>query len=359
MSLLSRYRLRKLVKQWRHPATLLRYAGLRAAYALRHRTVPFRPIHFDIEPANACNLKCPHCQVTHWNRKAIRLTRAKFESLLDDLGPLISVKLQGMGEPFLNGELVEMLLAGEARGISMRVVTNGTLCDPDTVEGLLALRDTDITFSLDGATRVVFEAIRPGSDFELVCGNISTLVRRREGRKRPRVRAATLITRQNAHEVLDIVALAGRLGVDGITLRPTVGNWGRDSMRPHTDPLAVPRAELAQILRAARALAGEHGVSLSIYRPSFLRGRAVCNWPWISAFIASNGDVVPCCRVSDPDTVRMGNVFEESFTRIWNSAPYHDLRRRLRSHDLPGFCANCRAAADPVEDQVRRQQQLP
>lgn len=349
MPLLSRDRLRKLIKQWRHPATLVRYAGLRAAYGLRCRTVPFRPTHFDIEPINACNLKCPHCQVTHWNREPRRLTRAEFERLLDDLGPLTSLKLQGMGEPFLSPELIEMLVAGEARGISMRVVTNGMLCDPDTADRLLALHDTDITFSLDGATADVFEAMRPGSDFERVCSNIGTLIRRREGRRQPRVRATTLVTRQNAHEVLDIVALATRLGVDGITVRPVVGNWGKASMESRAGPLRVPPSDLARILAEAQAFARQQRIGLSIHRPEFLRGRAVCHWPWIAAFIASNGDVVPCCRVSDPDTVCMGNVFEESFARIWNSEPYRELRGRLRSHDPPRFCANCRAAAQSGE----------
>lgn len=350
MALLSRDRWRKLVKQWRHPGTLARYAGSRAAYRLRRRTLPFWPTHFDIEPINGCNLKCPHCQATHWDREVTRLTRAKFESLLDDLGPLTSVKLQGMGEPFLNPELPEMLLAGEARGISMHVVTNGTFCGPDIADQLLALRDTDVTFSLDGATAAVFEAIRPGSDFGRVCANISTLTQRREGRKQPRVRATTLITRQSAHEVIDIVALAGRIGLDGITLLTTVHNWGKDSMEPHAAALRLPRGDLARILAQAQVFARRRGIRLSIHRPEFLRGRAVCHWPWTRAFIAANGDVVPCCRVSNPETVCMGNVFEESFARIWNSKPYRELRHRLRSHDPPDFCANCRAAAQGGDD---------
>jgi radical SAM protein with 4Fe4S-binding SPASM domain len=81
-----------------------------------------------------------------------------------------------------------------------------------------------------------------------------------------------------------------------------------------------------------------------VYRPEWLWAKAVCPWPWTGAFIAANGDVVPCCRVSDPDTVCMGNVFEESFARIWNSREYQSLRDRLRNHDPPGFCINCQAA---------------
>jgi len=344
MSLLNRGRLRKLIKQWRRPRTVLEYGRVRAAFRLRSLTVPTGPLHFDIEPINACNLKCAHCQVSHWQRETVRLTVGAFESLLDGFGRLLSVKLQGMGEPFLNPELVPMLKAGEACGIAMRVVSNGSLCHGQTVDELLQLRNTELTFSLDGASSKVFEAIRVGSNFHDVCDNIGTLIRLRGHRRQPMVGVTTVITRQNAHEVPDIVALAARLHVDGIVLRPTVGNWGKESMRPHTDPIRLDRSETAPILEQAQAVAKKRGTRLAIYRPEGIWRNAVCPWPWTGAFIAANGDVVPCCRISDPDTVCMGNAFEKPFSQIWNSKGYRDLRERLRDHNLPSFCANCQAA---------------
>lgn len=57
--------------------------------------------------------------------------------------------------------------------------------------------------------------------------------------------------------------------------------------------------------------------------------------------VAADGDVVPCCVIAESDVIRMGNLFEEDFSVIWNSEAYRRFRHRIRTHDLHDFCKNC------------------
>lgn len=95
------------------------------------------------------------------------------------------------------------------------------------------------------------------------------------------------------------------------------------------------------VLKESQRVASENQVDLRIFYGNFFSKKKKCAWPWTNVYIASNGDVVPCCNLADSDTIKMGNVFEKDFSEIWNSKEYQDLRDRIRTHNLPDFCKNC------------------
>ncbi|MDD4858005.1 MAG: radical SAM protein, partial [Candidatus Krumholzibacteria bacterium] len=195
-----------------YPMRLLNYIAIKLVYRLGWSRVPFLPVTIDIEPNNTCNLQCPHCQVPHWSKPAGYLTIERFAAILKQVPGLVRVKLQGMGEPLLNRELIGMLEAGEARGISMAFISNGSTCTQEMADALVRLHDTEITFSLDGASKETFEKIRVGGSFERVIGNIRRLIGTRGAKRSPAVFGWTLATKDNLHELSEIVRLARELG---------------------------------------------------------------------------------------------------------------------------------------------------
>ena len=64
-------------------------------------------------------------------------------------------------------------------------------------------------------------------------------------------------------------------------------------------------------------------------------------WVWSELYITITVDVVPCCRIADSSVVKMGNVYEEELSRIWNNNAYRHLRRRIANDDIPHFCRRC------------------
>lgn len=313
------------------------------AYFIQWKEIVLPPSTLDIEPNNNCNFKCPHCQVSHWNKKIALLTVDSFRAIIDQVPTLVSIKLQGMGEPLLNKDLFGMLQLGEARGIEMRFTSNGSLCDNQKNERLAELKNTIITFSVDGATKETFEKIRIGSDFEKVKRNIRDLVKRRGNKKRPILRGWSVITKDNIRELPEMVGLAKELGVDRIIFQPFLSNWGKKSMEEHINRVEIDRMSKAfeRQLDEAKKEAKRQGIPIEVCYDNVVSKQKKCSWPWRSAYITSSGDVIPCCSLGDADIITMGNVFEENFYDIWYSKKYHDFRQSIKDHDVPGFCKRC------------------
>jgi radical SAM protein with 4Fe4S-binding SPASM domain len=325
------------------PYRLMCWIGIQIAYALRLKQVPVLPLWIDIEPTNTCNFKCAHCHVTYWDKKPAALNRDTFMQVLKQFPHLMRIKLQGMGEPLLNKELIPMLQAGEERGIHMHFHTNGSIGDKEKAAQLVRLNRTHITYSLDGATAETFEQVRAGSKFNRIIDNILTLTKLRDRHSKLLVSAWTVITQKNIGELPQIIQLAKKLGLDYIAIQPHLTNWGKDEMISHTDEIQVATESdlFIQQLAAARSIADNEGIDLSINESNRFSRKKPCAFPWNTSYIAANGDVVPCCVIADSDIVKMGNVFETDFAEIWNAPAYQTLRTQIASHDLPDYCKHC------------------
>ena len=324
---------------------LVNYLGLTICYRLGLVHVPFSPSQIDIEPTNTCNLTCEHCQVTHWNRPRTHLSKDQFIQITAQFPRLVKVKLQGMGEPFLNKQLVDMLESGERAGLVMHVFTNGT-CMTDAVRARLrTLRHTHIQFSLDGARRDTFESIRPGSNFKKVLTNIRTLVS--GSRKKDRYSTWTLILKSNVGELQDITRLASTLGVQTVHFQSTLSSWGKDELEEVNRPKRVSRwsTEYESARSRATTEGRELGLNLKFHEDlPFSQGHH-CVFPWKTCYVDASGNVVPCCVLADAQTMSMGNLFEESFASIWNGPRYKEFRRKHVSGDVPEVCRGCYAAS--------------
>ena len=336
-----------LLSQVKFPARIFNDLGIRISYFLKLSYVPFLPSSLDIEPVNYCNFRCPHCQVTHWQKEKKELDYKSFETLIKKLPQLIWIKIQGMGEPLLNKDLIPMLRLGNERSIRMSFTSNGSIFNRNIAEKVANLDNTSITFSIDGASAGVFEKIRVGSRFESVCQNIKQLTEIiGQSDKSPQVKAWMVVTKSNLREVGDVVRLVERLGVRSITFQLFLNDWGKSEMSSYIDDIKLisnnlSSKEIVLALEQAKKIAKEIGVEIRIYYGDFYTKKRICSWPWKSSYICANGDVVPCSILADSETVKMGNVFENSLSEIWNSEKYRNFRDQHINHDLPSYCRHC------------------
>jgi radical SAM protein with 4Fe4S-binding SPASM domain len=244
-----------------------------------------------------------------------------------------------------------MLKIGEQRGIAMRFISNGSLCNEKIAEQLATLKNTEITFSIDGATAEVFEKVRVGSQFAQVIKNIRNLVQicnfsahtLGDRQQKSMISTWTVVNHDNIDEVPKIVELASEIGVDQVTLQSFVSNWGKEEMDKHTSAIQVDANsnKFKNNIEEAKQIAEQKSIDLTINESNFFSQEKPCSWPWKSAYIASNGDVIPCCVLADSDIVKMGNVFEQDFAEIWNSEDYQNFREKIKTHNLPNYCKGC------------------
>jgi len=323
------------------PRQLLAHFGLQIAYKLRFNRVPFLPTVVDIEPNNWCNFRCDHCQVTHWDKPKSQLDIKSFSSITDQLPNLLKVKVQGMGEPFLNKSTIELLESLDQRGVVTQTISNGSVLTEKLITRLSKLKHTSIGFSLDGGTRETFEGIRIRGNFDKVTDNVKSLVS-----KAPNLDAKfwVVVSNENHHECQEIVNLAKRLGVLKVSFQTFITDWGKDNMKEKTSDISIDEVNNHNYITKAIEVGKKTGIEVSHYKGNMFTAEKPCTWPWTSMMVDASGNVIPCCVIADAETINFGNVFEQKIDKIWNSGEYQSFRKSHAAGDIPDLCKGCYAS---------------
>ncbi len=303
-----------------------------------------QPFRLYIEPTTRCNLECKMCYLTISQRPKKDLSLKNFSKILDHFPYLQDLQLQGTGEPLLNPDIFRMIEYAKSKRIRTGLFTNATLISPDMAERITDSGLDWVNLSLDGANPNVYEMIRKGANFEGVIENIKTLIEIKRKRKTPKISLWFTAMKMNIAELPAIIRLAKSLGI-GKVVAQGIHFWGNDFFRDYLkndsllEDIDLTKKTFIQATNEAKRLKVRFD-----FRPRYFeeRTKRICRWPWVSCFITVEGYVTPCCvQGSDPQIINFGNIFEKDFQDIWNSAPYQDFRRQLKSKYLPEICQDC------------------
>jgi radical SAM protein with 4Fe4S-binding SPASM domain len=248
-----------------------------------------------------------------------------------------------MGEPLLNKDFFNEVRFASSKGINVRTVTNGSLLNKENCVKILSSSLKHIMISMDGANSNTHNNIRKGSDLDKLIENIKYLITLRNNAKIPFIEMWSVGQKKNIGELLDMVKLCSEIGVDKMSYQITLGYWGKEEWKNKLLHFRLNEKEIEPILRGATKLARELGFDFEIYKENKLEkteGKR-CWWPWWSCYITADGYVTPCCVVTDPKVFNIGNLFEKSFSEIWNGHEYQKLREQLSNDNLPSFCTFC------------------
>jgi len=156
------------------------------------------PLHLDVEPTNACNLRCPFCATTYNTYSKGFMEEKVWKLVLDEGGKkeLNSLKFTFRGEPLLHRDLPRMVsYAKEAGILDVYFNTNALRLDETTIRNLLDAGLDRISVSFEGFNKEVYEKYRVGSTFETVVKNLELLKKIKDelGLKKPLVRIQTVL----------------------------------------------------------------------------------------------------------------------------------------------------------------------
>ena len=322
------------------------------------------PSFLQVEPVGQCNLRCRMCPITHRREGTPAgppafLSFARFTRLVDEAEGVVELQLQGLGEPMLHPRFFDMVEYATRAGIRVSTNTNGTLLGSAralrcVTSGLAALH-----LSVDGASAATYEAIRVRARFDALLRNLDHLMeaRARLGSDRPRVRIVAVAMRRNLGELAAIVELAAEHGVGEVFVQHLCHEYGEESLPERYRPmrafvaretlLAEDPARVEAAFAAARAAARARGVALRLPRlaprtdTGSRHGRARCDWPWRGAYLSWDGRTMPCCMVSTPDRITLGNVFEDGLAATFDNAAYRSFRAAIERDDPPEVCRSC------------------
>lgn len=301
------------------------------------------PDLFIFEVTTRCNLRCQHCY-NIWEKPGSSYPKGELSTadtlkmldrVLDETGAN-QVTLTG-GEPLLRPDLPELVAHLYDRGVTVDLISNGSLMSDAKLETLPADKISMFELPLLSAEAAIFDRMAGQSGaFDKVTVAMAQL--KLLGRSVVGVFVATLLNLPTLDETLD---LAMALGLDGVMFnRFNPGGRGLENLEKLSaspDALAV-----ALDLCQAKMLEYELPVSCSIPMPECLfdhtrwpdLGFGTCSAGTDSAYftIDPSGNLRPCNHTA---TI-LGNLLEHSFEELVAGETMANFMAAR-----PSFCAGC------------------
>ena len=261
------------------------------------------PSYVQIEPVGQCNLRCQMCPIQFrqdgppYGPPAF-MPFEDFVHLIDQLGDVQELHMQGLGEPMMHPRFFDMVAYATGKGMRVTTNSNLTLLNDKRAEQCVSSGLACLHISIDGATAETYERIRVRAHFDRVLHNLERLlhVRERLGNTHPTLVMVVVIMRQNLHELPDLVRLASRYAIERIFVQHLCHDFGESSLPANYRPMRkfVQSETLLEddpqrveyYFREARNVAQEMGIELRLPRtqlrvhPPGTPGPQRCNWPW-------------------------------------------------------------------------------
>lgn len=267
----------------------------------------------------------------------------------------------------------------------IRINTNALLLNEKNIRRIVHNGCFEIiNVSLDAATTETYYRMRH-HDFNKTVENVKSLIRYREscGVKWPHVFLNMTICKSNLKDISLLPLLAANIGAVAVdysllnegldfTIETKTGLFSyKQEMiydRNQYDKQLLLAADLCQKLNIKIIFYGTPFYNFSIERPDILKDRRFpgtvdallsgvdlysqadlpirnlinCTFPWSQAVVAFNGDITSCC-FHDTMTSKLGNLLEDDFKSIWNSAQAQNIRNQIHLSKKSDACAmHCR-----------------
>jgi len=292
---------------------------------------------------SSCNCRCIMCDI--WKTPEGKAFRKA------DLEPhLASIRRLGVrwvvfsgGEPLMNAELPVLCEILRAENIRLTLLTTGLLLQK--CASTVAAGFDDVIVSLDGPPEVHDKIRRVEKAFALLEAGVQAL---REQRPEMRITARTTVQKANHCHLRETVCAARRMNLNGISFLAadlTSSAFNRPLLWPASrqDEIGLSLLEVAALEREIEALIQETGreseCGFMAETPEKLRRMArqfrvqlglktgespICNAPWVSAVIETDGTVRPCFFHA-----AIGNLREGSLESIVNGEAGRAFRENL------------------------------
>ena len=276
------------------------------------------PLVLNIEPTNACNLKCIFCaREKSVERQGINhLPLDMYKGIIDEISEhkqLIMLNLHKDGEPMLHKELPEMIRYAKKKNAAkiVRFNTNGTLTGTNKGRAVLDAGVDDVTISIDAAFPETYYRLKRSHGFDELLRNIESFIEYRN-----RINAST-------------------------NIRVKIIEFDQ-----------VPKEEIEafhtrwQDIADQVQVTGIHNWSDAIKNIRTTDESSSTRYPcallWYALAVNSNG-LVSVCNVDWDYSGVVGDINEQALHTIWNNQKMKTIRRSHLNGDWPFIkvCEKC------------------
>lgn len=291
-----------------------------------------------------CNLECAHCYIAAGPSEGAfdDLTTAECIRIADQIlavNPAPMFILSG-GEPLLRDDLETIARHCSDGGATVVVGTNGTLLTDERIDSLRAAGVTGVAVSVESLDPTYHDRFRRGhGSLEATLAAVDRL-----GSHRLDFVIQTTLTAGNRDELHSLVAWAADRGAVSFNAYFLVATGRGAGMRPLTaddhEQLLARLADLhveylgRMMVRAKCAPAFMRLVHQRAPQSPILQYATRCPCGVQYCRISPDGGLTACPYMP----VTAGNLRQDGFADLWNSAP---LFQELREGTLGGKCGEC------------------
>ncbi|HET6245455.1 MAG: SPASM domain-containing protein [Bacteroidetes bacterium] len=288
------------------------------------------PLSISIEPTTSCNLRCPECPsgLRSFSRPTGMLDVQFYKSVINDLyKKLIYLIFYFQGEPYLHPHFFDLVKYASSRKIYTATSTNAHYLNDSNARKTIESGLSRLIISIDGTEQETYENYRIGGSLDKVIEGTKNIIKWKKelNSTTPYVIFQFLVVKQNEHQVEEIKKLGKKLGVDKVALKTAqVYDYknGNDLI-PETNKYS----------RYSKGEDGNYKIKNKLLNH--------CWKLWHSCVITWDGLVVPCCFDKDAK-YRLGNLKNQSFSKIWTGKEYFEFRKKvLNSRKQIDICQNC------------------
>jgi MoaA/NifB/PqqE/SkfB family radical SAM enzyme len=301
-----------------------------------------------IEVTTLCNLFCQECSRTvgvqkgSWEDKHLSLEN--FRRLIENSPPAKILVMQGVGEPTLNPDLLEMTAYARKSG-RFQYITLNTNAVTRTPDYFRRLRDAGMDYvcvSVDSFNADVAERCRSGTKVSKLRQMLREIYR-----VFGHIVISVVASRLNMFDLPQTLGELNALGEEmfpdkrfTVEIMPVINYKSGDSNQPRTTLNLHEIRMLREMIKVVapalpRLIMVVNSATIRAPRPGQRCGR-----PFYSPFITVDGYMTPCCTSFDPTTYQHTNILFTPMADAWRGPVVQDwLRRYLREGDA--ICEGC------------------
>ncbi|UCD55350.1 MAG: radical SAM protein [Candidatus Omnitrophota bacterium] len=321
------------------------------------------PIYMEISPTGTCNHRCTYCGLDFMEYQPRYLETDILKERLSELGKLglKSIMYAGEGEPLLHKDIKDIIKYTKNSGIDTAVTTNGVLFKREIADNTLGYMEW-IKVGLDGATRETHAKIHrcSGDDFDKTLSNIIYAARlKRKEKYACALGMQFLLLPENSHEVVALAKMARDMGLDYLVVKP----YSQHIQSKTTMYSSLKYSDYAYLAdELAKFSTADFNIIFRIHtmkkwdekRRNYKHCLALPFWSYIDA----GGNVWGCSVYLGDKKFLYGNIYEESFQKIWEGKKRSQSLRWIEEGlDISGCRVNCRM--DEINEYLWELKNLP
>ena len=322
-----------------------------------------------------CNLRCKMCgqwgdsgaSKTHEHSTLnVRLSFDEIRKTLDEVSRFRpNITLFG-GEPLMHPEALEIMRYIKTKGLHCLIITNGVMLG-NFAEAIVNVGLDELNISIDGPRELHDEIRGLSGAFDKIVNGVDSIndFKKRFSKNKPLINIQCTINQYNCERLEELLEVATRVEANSLTfhnliflnqkaieaqkkvdaiLSCSTKDWEGFVFEPGIDAQKLYQ-KLKQILSQKYSFKVDYFPNFSkksltayyddAYMPENYGSRCVS--PWVCAYVFPDGEVKPCVNSS----YSFGNIKNNTFSKVWNSAKALEFRRLLKKHKMFPACVRC------------------